>query len=289
MPVAREAPMNPGMTHIELARSIAEQFASIPTVEAIALGGSVSRGSADERSDIDLCVYTTGPVSIEARSAIVSLRGAARADLNLQFWDPGDEWFDLPTGVEVDVIYWDTRWIKDQIDRLLVRNEASTGYTTCFWHSVQTSFILFDRNGWLAELKEASLVPFPAELQAAIVAKNHPLLRRVIPSYREQIRKAIERNDLVSINHRVTAFLESYFDVLFALNLMSHPGEKRQLEAAAACSARPDRLEQDVTELLRSIAGPGDTITAVDRLADAMDALLEAGGFDPSTSAPSSG
>ena len=53
------------------------------------------------------------------------------------------------------------------------------------------------------------------------------LLSGMLPSFDAQIEKAENRKDFVSVNHRVTEFLASYFDIIFALNEMTHPGEKR--------------------------------------------------------------
>jgi hypothetical protein len=50
--------------------------------------------------------------------------------------------------------------------------------------------------------------------------------------YLEQIKAAIVRQDPVSLNHRIAAWLSSYFDILFATNGQFHPGEKRLLTYA---------------------------------------------------------
>ena len=69
-------------------------------------------------------------------------------------------------------------------------------------------------------------------------------------SYYKQIEKAVLRNDLNSVNHRTTEFISSYFDVLFAINELLHPGEKRLVEFALKnCKILPENFEKDFSEL----------------------------------------
>ncbi len=267
--------------HLKLARRIAAQFSVFQNVEAIGLAGSQIGGVVDQDSDIDLYLYTTEVIPSSERRAIVESGGATRASLNLKFWGLGDEWYDAATGIEVDIIYWDTAWIAAQLERVLVRHQASVGYSTCFWHTIRNSLILYDRRGWLRQLKAQSAAPFPEPLRRAIIAKNHPVLRQVIPSYRQQIAKAIRRQDLVSINHRVAALLASYFDVLFALNRIPNPGEKRLLKIAAErCEKLPPGMIAQVEGLLRALPSADQgLIERLDELLDGLDQLLLAEGF----------
>jgi predicted nucleotidyltransferase len=268
--------------HLSLARRTAGLFSAFPNVKAIALAGSQAASAVDQDSDIDLYVYITSVIPLSDRVAIVEELGATRSDLNLQFWDLGDEWYDEETGIEVDVIYWDASWIEEQLDRVLVEHQASTGYSTCFWHTICNSLILYDKSGWLHRLKEKSAVPFPEALRRAIIAKNHPVLRRVIPSYLHQIEKAIRRNDLVSVNHRVAALLASYFDVLFALNRLPNPGEKRLLKTASErCAKVPREMVDQVEGVLGAVSSADQSLMArIEELVDGLDQLLLEEGFD---------
>ena len=274
--------------HLKLAHRITDLFSVFPNVEAIALAGSLAAGAVDPDSDIDLYVYITSVIPLSARVAVVENLGATRSDLNLQFWDLGYEWYDEETGIEVDVIYWATSWLEGQLDRVLVEHQASTGYSTCFWHTVRNSLILYDKSGWLHGLKEKSLVPFPEALQRAIIAKNHPVLRRVIPSYLHQIEKAIRRDDWVSLNHRVAALLASYFDVLFALNRLPNPGEKRLLKTASeSCAKVPREMVNQVEGVLRAVSLADRSLVArIEELVDGLDQLMLEEGFNPKTSLP---
>lgn len=272
--------------HLELACRLAAEFGRFDEVKAIALGGSVASGAAEPGSDIDLYVFTTAPVPLQKRKELADKSGYTRADLGLEFWDPGDEWMDAASGIEVDVIYWDTTWIEDQLARVLLRHQASMGYTTCFWNTLQKALSLYDPQGWLDAVQQSTLVPYPEELRLNIIRANHAVLRRVIPSYAHQIEKAQSRADLVSVNHRVAALLASYFDVLFALNRVLHPGEKRLLTFAEQnCPLLPNGFSADVTQLLTAAGSTSPAVVQnTHRLLDHLDELLLSQGFDPDTS-----
>ena len=71
-----------------------------------------------------------------------------------------------------------------------------------------------------------------------------------MPAYPNQIKKAILRKDFVSINHRITEFLASYFDLLFAINEITHPGEKRLIQLCKKqCKILPENFEENLNSL----------------------------------------
>jgi len=265
-----------------LIEELAGQFGNIPIVEAVALGGSSASGITDRASDIDLYVFSTGEIPLSVRQAIIHKRGATRTNLNLKFWDSGDAWIDAPTGIEVDILYWDIRWVEDELSRILQHHQARLGYSTCLWHTLQNAAVLFDRSGWLRAISDSCQVPYPEALRQAIIQLNYPVLRDVIPAYIHQLEKSIQRDDRVSINHRTAALLASYFDIIFAINRIPHPGEKRLLEQAMLlCPRIPEEMSEHVDRILQSaaLAGPG-LLLAVHALIDGLAELLVDEGFE---------
>jgi predicted nucleotidyltransferase len=265
--------------HFSLALRISQYLAAASEVQAVAVGGSLPAGWADEKSDIDLYVFTTTEIPLAKRQALVDEFGAAHADLDLRFWDLGDEWIHAATGIEIDLIYWDTKWISGQIERVLDLHQANTGYTTCFWHTLRHIHPLFDRQGWLAGLKAKAAQPFPSALRYAILNKNMAVMRGCIPALENQTNKALQRGDAVSVNHRVAALLASYFDTLFAFNWLTHPGEKRLVEYALKhCRRLPDNLEEDIAALLRKAGEMNPEMSAsLKRLIDGLEQCFAAG------------
>ena len=261
-------------TALGVAQRVAGQFASLPQVEAVVLAGSWSSEFADAASDVDLYVYVTEDIPLHERAQIAA--GSLRAEIGNATWEPGDEWIDAETGRSVDVMYRQVRWIEEQLDRVLVRHEASVGYSTCFWYNVLHSRLLFDRAGWFEALQRRARQGYPEQLRRAIIAKNYPLLRRNQSSYLHQIELAVRRKDIVSVNHRVAALLASYFDLLFALNELPHPGEKRLIRyATESCSTLPAKMEREVMELLGSVGKlDRSTMAKANALVDGLDAFL---------------
>jgi len=267
--------------HQILAQRIANLFVERAEVEAVALGGSQGT-SRDTASDIDLYVYTRIDIPLEARIEILERSGgASRASMGLNFWGPGDEWFDAETGIEVDMVYFGAQWMEDQIKRVVLDHQASMGYSTCFWYTVQNSQVFYDPNGWFAKLQEICQQPYPEPLRQNIVGKNHPVLRSIIPSYFFQIEKAIKRDDLVSVNHRLAGLLANYFDIIFALNCQLHPGEKRLMEKALAnCQKLPENMESEINAVLASAAGSDSKLLRrLSAMLDHLDELLIQEGF----------
>ncbi len=248
----------------------------MPGVLAVALGGSLAGGLSDDESDVDLYVYADDPPPVAMRLGLI---GDGRGvEIDNRFWETGDEWEDAGSGIAVDVTYRSPRWAEDQLDRVLVQHQASTGYTTAVWHNVRMSRVLADPHRWYEVLQTRANGDYPEELRRAIVAKNQPILRAARGAYRRQIAKALARNDHVSVNHRVTALLESVFDILFAVNRQTHPGEKRLLtHAQAVCPLRPPGFEDKVEMILTAKAGdPGILLESIDALVAAIEDMLRA-------------
>jgi hypothetical protein len=258
----------------QIAQAVSDRFSQLPEVEAIALAGSRIAGHGSESSDIDIYVYPTTDIPAEVRLSIA--REFAAQPQIVDFFGPGLEWDDPTTGLHVDVILFTVGWMQDQIERVLVRHEASMGYTTALWHTVQISKVLYDRSGWFARLQQMARQPYPDELVQAIVKLNCPLLRGSFPEFPAQIRKAAQREDLVSLNHRTAALLASYFDILFAVNRVPHPGEKRMLDLTERlCPKRPADMRQHITQMLASAGtGSSEVVTHVDALVDGLEMLL---------------
>jgi Domain of unknown function (DUF4037) len=268
--------------HLQLARRIGGLFAGLPNVQAVALGGSLVGGSdfADKESDIDLYVYSRGEIPLESRQLIVEQSGGAtQTSLDLEYWGRGDEWLNASTGIEVDISYFDTAWMQDRVSRVVENHQANLGYTTCFWHTIRQSIAFSDPSGWFASLQQRCQVEYPEALRRNIIALNRPVLRAIVPSYANQLAKAVKRHDLISINHGLSALFASYFDILFALNRKLHPGEKRLVEfALKSCEVLPSDMDANIALILTS-ADISRLPERVDRLLDNLDQALEGEGL----------
>ncbi len=264
-----------------LARRLAAAYAQLPGVRAVAMGGSQATGLAGGDSDVDLYVYASPEPGLEARAAVAA--GSPRRELGNRFFEPGDEWVDAGTGIQVDAMFREPAFIEDELARVLIRHQARIGYSTAFWHGLVHSTALHDPSGWYADLQARARAPYPEALVRAVVAKNQPLLRGNLSSFLAQLARAAARGDAVSVNHRTAAFLASFFDVLFAVNRALHPGEKRLLTMAEArCPRRPADLRQQVESLVAAAARPGhEVVRRADALGAALDRLLEREGLLP--------
>ena len=238
-----------------MVNNIFKELAELEQVEAIALGGSRSGDNYDDKSDYDVYVYITAPVSEESRKNILN-RYCSYMEIGNHYWEYEDNCV-LNNGTDIDIIYRSLDDFCESVLDVVEKYQAHNGYTTCMWHNLLNSKIIYDSNKRLEQMKIRFSVPYPEPLKNNIIKRNYNLLCAAMPAYFNQIEKACKRNDKVSINHRVTAFLESYFDIIFALNSLTHPGEKRLIELCRKkCTVLPNNFEANLNRLFDDI---GDT------------------------------
>ena len=122
------------------------------------------------------------------------------------------------------------------------------------WNNLITCKIVYDRNEKLSDAKSRFNMKYPLELKKNVIDRNMRLLHNSMPSYDHQILKAIKRKDKVNLGNRVTAFMDSYFDVIFALNEVTHPGEKRLVQKCKEqCEILPNNFERNIEKLFEDL------------------------------------
>lgn len=246
------------------------EFATCPEIEAIALGGSRADTDYDEKSDYDLYIYCTNVPDESVRKQILE-KYCRYMEIGNSFWELEDD-CTLKDGVDIDILYRNIEDFSQTIRSVVEEHTAYNGYTTCMWHNLLNSRILYDKHGKLKNLQSKYRIPYPDELRDNIINKNLRLLTGNLPSYDAQIKKAAARNDMVSINHRTAAFLESYFDIIFALNKLTHPGEKRMVQyAAEKAEILPADFEDNLKKLFQDLFV--DSEKAVQTLGEMITAL----------------
>lgn len=230
---------------------IIEKYKSFPAVRAIALGGSVSANIDDNSSDVDVYVFVDEDIPIAQRESFIK-KISSKYEVGAEYFGAGDEFFCDKANTVFDIMYWQTKWFEDVVDNVWVKHYPSNGYTTAFLYTLKICKIVYDRNNWLSNLKSKINTNYPEELKQNIIKRNKMLLKdKPFASYYEQIEKAINRNDVVSVNHRIAAFLASYFDIIFAANELLHPGEKRLIRYAKNnCKILPADFEENINNLL---------------------------------------
>lgn len=258
---------------MDITEKLFNNISSFHEVEAIALGGSRAGNVYDEKSDYDVYVYVTEDIPESKRREIL-LRFCTVAEIGNHYWETEDN-CTLIGGIDIDIIYRNLDDFAAGISRTVDKCEATNSYTTCMWHNLLNCKIIFDRSGRLSELQKRYNVPYPKDLRKNIIERNMKLLSGVLPSYDMQIKKAAGRGDTVSINHRTAEFLASYFNVIFAVNKLTHPGEKRLVQLCKErCKILPNNFEKNLNELFSEMFS-GDVSDPIEKIVNELKITLK--------------
>ena len=224
-------------------------------IDSIVLSGSKTSLINDDMSDYDIYVYCA--CSAKSREYMDSRKEfadkyASYYEIGNDYFEHGDEMILKESGICLDFMYRDLSWIKEEMEYVWRGCNSKIGYTTAFLYNIKHSNILYDKEGKFKKFQDELNLEYPEKLKNNIIEKNFNVMYgKKIASFYEQLEKAVKRNDIVSINHRISAILSSYFDILFALNKELHVGEKKLIQyALKLCRKIPDNFEKDIKNII---------------------------------------
>jgi predicted nucleotidyltransferase len=223
-------------------RALAERVAdALPAevVEEVVLTGSVSRGMADDVSDIEMLVVTREPLELED---CFGLAGAAGLD-GLDTWGASHEFARRVSGylegVPIELIWWPREFAEAQIEAALEGEAPSTADALVQGVALRTEGLLA---AWQERLRE-----YPEELAAKQIEEAALPWGGFTPAGLLTIIRPGERLSLV----------EWMFDgalrvlkIVFALNRVWQPTTKRLSIRVEPLAIKPDRLAERIEEAL---------------------------------------
>ena len=220
-----------------LAQRVADAFP--PEVIEVVLTGSVSRGVADEVSDVEMLVVTSVPLSLD--EAYELARGSGLEGLDT--WGtqglPAKRVSGYLEGQPFELIMWPRAFAEEEFEAVLGGKLSSTADALANGVSLRTSGLLAE---WQARLRD-----YPDELAATRIEEAALPWGGFTPAGLLTIIRPGERLSL----------LEWMFDgvlqvlrIVYAINRVWEPTTKRLAARVEPLAVKPDRLAERITEAL---------------------------------------
>jgi predicted nucleotidyltransferase len=247
----------------QILSQVVARVSKIDGVQAIVLGGSRARGTADERSDIDLGIYYDGrrPFSTVALGAVAKELDDRHAEgLVTSFgeWGPavnGGGWLQI-RGNHLDFLYREIGAVREAIEDCIAgrpRSIYQIGHPLGFHIQIYAGEVhvcrpLFDPTGTVARLKSL-ISEYPEKFRTAAVTKH--LFDAEFES--SIAAKPAERTDVMYVAgclFRAAGFMTL---VLYALNRRFFLNEKGALAESSRFAIKPPHFHDTVASVLGNI------------------------------------
>jgi hypothetical protein len=222
-------------------RSIAQEIADAlpPMVEEVVLTGSVSRGVADDVSDIEMLIVTRGELGLEDCFSLAAICGLT----DLGTWGrqgvPTKRVSGYRDGAPVELIWWSRAHAETAIDAVFAGDPSTTADAIANGVALRTS-------GLLAEWQER-LGHYPDELASARIEDAALTWGGFAPAGLLTLIRPGERLALVE---RMVDDASRVVRIVFALNRVWQPTLKRLADRAATLPQKPERLAERIEEAL---------------------------------------
>jgi len=222
-------------------RRLAERIAAAlpPVAEEVVLTGSVSRGVADDVSDIEMLVVTTEQLELAD-----CFEHARRVGLDsLDTWGAqGTETsrvFGYYERVPIELVWWSRDHAEASVAALLAGQHSSSGDALANGVALRTVGLL---DAWQERLRA-----YPEELAAASSEEAALTWGGYAPAGMLTLARPGDRLALVE---RLLDDLSRVLRIVYALNRVWEPTTKRTAERVRALPAKPERLAERIEQVL---------------------------------------
>lgn len=222
-------------------RAVAERIADAlpPVVEEVVLTGSVSRGLADELSDLEMLVVTSEPLELAT-----CFEHAERAGLeSIDTWGPqggpASRVFGYREGVPIELVWWPREFAEASVAALFEGDASSSGDALVHGVALRTIGLLAR---WQEQLRD-----YPDKLAAARIESAALTWGGYAPEGMLTITRPGERLALVG---RLLDDASRVLQLLYALNRVWPPTDKRVAVRAEGLTVKPERLAERIEEAL---------------------------------------
>jgi hypothetical protein len=226
-----------------LAQRLAPQYAQHPKVEAVEVGGSVSRNQADRFSDIELGIFWSESPSDEERSLLIEQAGGQVRSLH-PYDSRKQVWEDVCTirGVEIDVCHMTV----ESMDHLLrdVVEHADPDILKQYMISAILHALPLFGTALLNDWKSRTL-PYPDALARAVI-RGWLLFT---PAWSREV--LAQRGDLLVLYDSYCFAQKRILTLLLALNRVYHPGFKWMASLIEQLPLAPSHLSARLKQVFQ--------------------------------------
>jgi hypothetical protein len=221
-----------------LAQRVADALPA-EVAEEVVLTGSVSRGVADEVSDIEMLVVTREPLELE--QCFTLARGSGLGGLDT--WGAQDGPARRVSGyreaVPIELIWWPRDYAQAQIDALLAGEAPSTADALMLGVPLRTA-------GLLAAWQER-LSAYPPELAAARIEEAALRWGGYTPA---GLLTFLRPGDKLAVTEWLVDAATRVLTIVYAHNRVWQPTTKRLGARVASLAVKPDQLAERIDEAL---------------------------------------
>ena len=224
----------------EQLRDLAQRVAdALPpeVAEEVVLTGSVSRGVADEVSDIEMLIVTAEPLELAACFDHARAAGLEELDTWGVQGTPTQRVFGYREGVPLELVWWSRAHAESSVDAIL-RGDTSSGA-----EAIANGVALRTRGSltrWQARLSD-----YPEELAIAQIEDAALTWGGYAPA---GLLTLVRPGEQLAPTERMVDDASRVLRIVYALNRVWEPTTKRLAARVATLAMKPDRLAERIEE-----------------------------------------